>query len=803
MKKLLLLPLLLLLTLPAGAQTSTITRAEYFFDTDPGFNAGTNITFSPAGDSVATITSIALPVGLKRGPHKLYVRSQVTQLPGGKEYWSLQESASFYVQGEIAAVEYFFDTDPGLGLGTALTVPSPSDSVSLTPTIVVSGLPAGKHTLFVRTKTTDGVWSLAEGKSFHKEAVITAAEYFFDTDPGFGLGTAIAVPSPSDSVLLTPTIAVTSLSTGNHILYVRTKDDKGTWSMTESRQFYRLPRVVAAEYFFDTDPGLGLGTTIAVPAPSDSVSLTPTIAVTSLSFGNHILYARTKDDKGTWSIAEGQQFYRVPRLVAAEYFWDTDPGLGAGIPIPVAVPSDSIALTPTLLVPCIPAGAHVLYARAQDERGLWGLVDSNVVNIVSPPVVVSAVFPGPGPTGTPLKVTATGGLPPYTFSVNSGIAGTDSVFLVPNNALVTFMATDSCSNVDAGSFTTPVAPTAISAPGGVAVSQTIVFTGWRAPVYFQDADGKIIGYLDDKGENLGAVTLRANTNTSGTGRQFNNGEYFLDRNWVVEDTSTLTTSRELTLFGTTAELNALKAQDPGISSVADLSATKYDGVNQDLLETNNWYLTGNFSIFAPSATGSVTDGFTVTLVTNSFSEFYLSRNSGIPLPLEGLRFGASLAGKKVALQWSVQQEEGVLRYTVQRLAGSDWQNIETQQAQGKAGATYVATDAMPQTGANRYRLRVTHISGRETFSPVVTVIVAGGESVVIAPNPASGTFYIQGMRAAGKAMLRNMLGQEVYAAPLSAGDNQLDVAFLPAGNYGLQIVMADGSSIWERLVLVQ
>ncbi len=732
MKKLLLLLLPLLPALPAAAQTSTITRAEYFFDTDPGFNAGTSITFSPAGDSVATITSIALPVGLKRGPHKLYVRSQVTQLPGGKQYWSLKESASFYVKGEIAAVEYFFDTDPGPGLGTALAVPSPSDSVSLTPTIVSSGLPAGRHTLYVRTKTTDGIWSLAEGKSFYKEAVLTAAEYFFDADPGIGLGTAIAVPSPSDSVTLTPTIAVTSLTLGNHILYVRTRDDKGIWSQVT-----------------------------------------------------------------------GQQFYRVPRLIAAEYFWDTDPGLGAGISIPVGVPSDSIALTPTLRVPCIPAGAHVLYVRTQDERGLWGLVDSSLVSVESPPVVVSAAFPGPGPTGTPLKVRATGGLPPYTFKVNGGIAGTDSVFLVPNNTLVTFMATDSCSNINAGSLTTPAAPTAISVPGGVAVSQTVVFTGWRAPVYFQDGGGNIIGYLNDNGENLGAVTLRANTNTSGTVRQFNNNEYFLDRNWLVEDTSTLTTPRELTLFGTTAELNALKVQDASIASAADLSVTKYDGINQDLLESNNSYRTTNVQIFAPSATGSVTGGFTVTLVTNSFSEFYLSRNSGIPLPLEGLRFGASLAGKKVALQWSVQQEDGVLRYTAQRLAGREWLNLESQTAQGKAGATYAATDAMPETGANRYRLRVTHISGRETFSPVVTVIVAGGESVVIAPNPASGIFFIQGMRAAGKAMLRNMLGQEVYAAPLSAGDNKMDVALLPAGNYGLQILLADGSSIWERLVLVK
>ena len=92
--------------------------------------------------------------------------------------------------------------------------------------------------------------------------------------------------------------------------------------------------VVKAEYFWDTDPGIGSGTVITIGSAlhQDSVNITQTISTAGLSAGTHYLYIRTKDSNGHWSLSEGMDVNVLPLIVGAEYFWDTDPGVGNGTP---------------------------------------------------------------------------------------------------------------------------------------------------------------------------------------------------------------------------------------------------------------------------------------------------------------------------------------------------------------------------------------------------------------------------------------------------------------------------------------
>ena len=97
-------------------------------------------------------------------------------------------------------------------------------------------------------------------KSFSQ--TINRAEYFFDHDPGQGNGNAIAINSPGELVNFSINIPLSGIGNGFHLLGARVCDTEGTWSWFEFRSIYVLSpanlegtQIVAAEYFFDSDPG--------------------------------------------------------------------------------------------------------------------------------------------------------------------------------------------------------------------------------------------------------------------------------------------------------------------------------------------------------------------------------------------------------------------------------------------------------------------------------------------------------------------------------------------------------------------
>jgi hypothetical protein len=157
----------------------------------------------------------------------------------------------------------------------------------------------------VRTKDEKGVWSHYQHSQFFVKQSITKAEYFFDTDPGVGNGTSIPVTAALDSITFTNSINTTGLSEGSHFLFVRTRDNNGIWSLYQPREFYIKIQIEAAEFFIDTDPGVGNGTPVTVPVYADSVSfLSNIVTPLSLTNGNHYLFIRTRDSKRIWSLYE-------------------------------------------------------------------------------------------------------------------------------------------------------------------------------------------------------------------------------------------------------------------------------------------------------------------------------------------------------------------------------------------------------------------------------------------------------------------------------------------------------------------
>lgn len=255
-------------------------------------------------------------------------------LPFGKGWgWASAQS--------IDTVEYFFDIDPGVGNGTIYTLAA-TDTVNDTTSIAFGSLSAGFHNLFIRIRDTNGTWSLYEGKSFFiQDTLVTAAadfdslaaEYFYDADPGVGNGTAISL-TPGDSILDTAFTSTIGLLPGLHSLYIRVKDSNNVWSLYEGGSFYLYDTITAftppvshpiaaAEYFIDTDPGVGNGIAINAFTSADSIIVTDTLPTAPLTAGTHYLYVRIKDTMNVWSLCDPQTFVICNFIPVPDFSADT------------------------------------------------------------------------------------------------------------------------------------------------------------------------------------------------------------------------------------------------------------------------------------------------------------------------------------------------------------------------------------------------------------------------------------------------------------------------------------------------
>lgn len=282
---------------------------EYFYDRDPGYGKGIPLQ-KISTDTLHFVLSIE---GLKAGAHMLYVRSADD---GGK--WSSTVARPLYVspmrQEQFVQMEYFFDdSDPGFGKATPL-----SDFAvgmeTLVTTLPTDGLKAGAHLLNVRGRRANGLWTSVTSRSFlviATEPLDPFVEYFFDKDPGYGKGIIIKDIEKGTNRLV---IDLGDLPTGAHVLYVRSRNEEGLWSVTVCRPFYvcRRAELAAIEYFFDDkDPGQGKAIPVALPSTSGDV-ITFEVKLTGLSLGEHTLNVRVKGSDGLWRPLTTEAFTLTP-----------------------------------------------------------------------------------------------------------------------------------------------------------------------------------------------------------------------------------------------------------------------------------------------------------------------------------------------------------------------------------------------------------------------------------------------------------------------------------------------------------
>ncbi|MCB0770159.1 MAG: T9SS type A sorting domain-containing protein [Flavobacteriales bacterium] len=141
---------------------------------------------------------------------------------------------------------------------------------------------------------------------------VVQAEYWVNSDPGFGSATPIALSSTTEPDLIdeTFTIPASDLEPGFNRVGIRTMDSNGDWGLTHLRTVHVTDTsrgtISRIEYFWDVegDPGFGMATSISNPPTGVSDWNGPaTINVPEAVIpGPHIVYFRVMDDLGRWGL---------------------------------------------------------------------------------------------------------------------------------------------------------------------------------------------------------------------------------------------------------------------------------------------------------------------------------------------------------------------------------------------------------------------------------------------------------------------------------------------------------------------
>jgi hypothetical protein len=258
-------------------------------------------------------------------------------------------------------------------------------------------------------------------------AVITQAEYFIGTDPGIGQGTAITLTDTQSlgSALSQVSVSLSGRAPGTYTVGIRVKDDQNRWSNPSLRRFTLQPSAVvtqttslvqsnagsSGQSSVQTVWSLGLGSfsgnQVSILA-GDSTQVysrltgesnasfvrrirglmlgnpyitsrftlgsvvADTFTLTAKSVGPSTEFSLSSQDAQVTRVTNGSIGANDKRIVAAEYFWNVDPGQGSGTAIPITTNGhDASFSTQSLPISNLSGGQHRLGIRFKNEAGRW------------------------------------------------------------------------------------------------------------------------------------------------------------------------------------------------------------------------------------------------------------------------------------------------------------------------------------------------------------------------------------------------------------------------------------------------
>lgn len=227
---------------------------------------------------------------------------------------------------QIVSVEYFIDVDPGIGNATPLSI-SPADTVDLDIDIPINSLPKGMHTLFVRVKFDNNIWSILNFRSFwiiekeKPDTTIRYVQFYFDNKVDNAV--SIAIQGDKDTVVDEYVKSLDVQTPGFHNLCTVVKGEKYTSIPYISNIYVKpidtLAKIVGARYFIDTIPDIKAGTELTSFSPVDTLNDTLETQPIGLSAGQHKIYVVVTDNVGRKSHFQKASFNLCDVLPVANF----------------------------------------------------------------------------------------------------------------------------------------------------------------------------------------------------------------------------------------------------------------------------------------------------------------------------------------------------------------------------------------------------------------------------------------------------------------------------------------------------
>lgn len=219
----------------------------------------------------------------------------------------------------------------------------------------------------------------------------------------------------------------------------------------------------------------------------------------------------------------------------------------------------------------------------------------------------------------------------------------------------------------------------------------------------------------------------------------------------------------------------------------------------------SYYVFTSGDAVAPATDGSDADYRTINADNNGGVNYTYTTNVALPVSYTSFT-GRRQKADVVDLAWATATEDGASHFSVECSAdgGRTWMERATVAAKNRPdGAIYAYTDHGAPLADLSYRLRQTDIDGSYRYSAIAQV-AALETGFRVWPQPAVNNrinFSVPDHYLGGRAELISMNGRQVGSVFLSASQQELDLASLPAGIYVLRLTTEQGKTTARRVVV--